>query len=579
MRAVIRNVLLAGVVLGGASSAQAAEIPVTTNLDTVANDGLCSLREAYSSARGLPSEGCPAGSVSGTDVIRLGAGTFRLSRTGNDDLNQTGDLDTGPTNAVRIVGAGPAATTIDANEIDRAFDVFATATLSLEDLAIIRGIAPTEAAGGAIKNLGTLNVTRVAFDSNVAGDADVEPGAPGGAIFSAGSASRVTVVDSTFHANRGGRGFSGGDYTGGSGGAIAMDDGVLSVSGSTFSENRAGFGPRGGDGGSGGAIAIAAGSATVVNSTFASNAAGDAGTSDITGLPGRGGSSGAIHVSGGSALVTFSTFLGNVRGNTSPFANGITGAFVGSSILADPLPACGQVTPSATNLVAPGEPSCGAGLAGAHALGLLQPNGGATPTLVPGAGSAALGAAAGCPATDQRGQPRPAVGCDLGAVEVPAPPPGAPGGAGAPSGAAAPVAAKRVLSPSTLASLRRITGVTLSRTAFRTYGRTKGTTLGVRLNAASSVILTVTKPATGRRSKGRCVAPTRALLGKPRCTRQVPLAGRITKVGRAGLNPIAFSGKLRGRALAPGAYTFVLTLPKLGAAKPVVATKAFRVLS
>ncbi|MGZ8619380.1 MAG: hypothetical protein ACXWYE_05715, partial [Actinomycetota bacterium] len=116
---VIRNLLLAGLVVGVASSAQAAEIPVTTNLDTVADDGLCSLREAYSSARGFPAAGCPAGSPLGVDVIRLGPGTFRLSIVGNDDLNQAGDLDTGPTNAVRVVGTGAAATIIDANEVDR----------------------------------------------------------------------------------------------------------------------------------------------------------------------------------------------------------------------------------------------------------------------------------------------------------------------------------------------------------------------------------------------------------------------------------------------------------------------------
>ena len=129
-----------------------------------------------------------------------------------------------------------------------------------------------------------------------------------------------------------------------------------------------------------------------------------------------------------------------------------------------------------------------------------------------------------------------------------------------------------------LASLRRITGVALSRTAFRTYGRKKGTTLGVRLTVASRLTLTVTKPAQGRRSKGRCVKSTGKLAGKPRCTRQVPVKGSIAKTGAAGLNTIAFSGKIGGATLAPGPYTFVLTLPKLGSAKPVVATKGFRVL-
>ena len=58
----------------------------------------------------------------------------------------------------------------------------------------------------------------------------------------------------------------------------------------------------------------------------------------------------------------------------------------------------------------------------------------------------------------------------------------------------------------------------------------------------------------------------------------MPLKGSLAKAGTAGLNTIAFSGKLRGKALVPGPYTFVLTLPELGAAKPVVATKGFRVI-
>jgi hypothetical protein len=76
-----------------------------------------------------------------------------------------------------------------------------------------------------------------------------------------------------------------------------------------------------------------------------------------------------------------------------------------------------------------GDPSCPAGFAGADPkLGALQDNGGATQTIALGTGSAALDAVpatgAGCPATDQRGVPRPAPAggaCDIGAYEL-APP-------------------------------------------------------------------------------------------------------------------------------------------------------------
>ncbi|MEZ4223197.1 MAG: MXAN_6577-like cysteine-rich protein [Polyangiaceae bacterium] len=50
-------------------------------------------------------------------------------------------------------------------------------------------------------------------------------------------------------------------------------------------------------------------------------------------------------------------------------------------------------------------------------LAALADNGGPTQTMLPGASSPVLGIGQSCPATDQRGQPRPANGCDTGAVE------------------------------------------------------------------------------------------------------------------------------------------------------------------
>ena len=53
------------------------------------------------------------------------------------------------------------------------------------------------------------------------------------------------------------------------------------------------------------------------------------------------------------------------------------------------------------------------------ALGALASNGGPTRTAMPAVGSPVLGAGKACPATDQRGNPRPANGCTAGAVEAP----------------------------------------------------------------------------------------------------------------------------------------------------------------
>jgi hypothetical protein len=50
-------------------------------------------------------------------------------------------------------------------------------------------------------------------------------------------------------------------------------------------------------------------------------------------------------------------------------------------------------------------------------LGALGDHGGPTPTMLPATGSPALGNGQSCPATDQRGQPRPSSNCTAGAVE------------------------------------------------------------------------------------------------------------------------------------------------------------------
>ena len=189
-----------------ASAAQAATIPVTTTADVTAEDGLCSLREAILAARvNLPVQGCPAGSVDGVDTVQLSAATYTLAQPGpGEDGNMTGDLDTGPGHAMRITGRGAGTTVIDANGLDRAFDVFATATLTLEDLAVRGGVAPggkvtdnPEAGGdgGAVHNLGSLSVARVAFEDNVAGAGDGGSfgedggtGGGGGAIWSGSGA-------------------------------------------------------------------------------------------------------------------------------------------------------------------------------------------------------------------------------------------------------------------------------------------------------------------------------------------------------------------------------------------------------
>jgi hypothetical protein len=53
--------------------------------------------------------------------------------------------------------------------------------------------------------------------------------------------------------------------------------------------------------------------------------------------------------------------------------------------------------------------------------------------------------------------------------------------------------------------------------------------------------------------------------------------GSFTRAGRAGLNSFHFSGRVRGRKLAPGRYTLVATPSANGAAGPAIRTP-FRIV-
>src|SRR4051794_11769372 len=94
------------------AGAHAAAINVTTTDDAVANDSLCSLREAIDAANSnTAANGCP-GDSAGADTINLGPGTYKIEIAGAaEQANATGDFDI--TSAITIHGAGAASTTVD----------------------------------------------------------------------------------------------------------------------------------------------------------------------------------------------------------------------------------------------------------------------------------------------------------------------------------------------------------------------------------------------------------------------------------------------------------------------------------
>ena len=224
-------------------------------------DGKISLREAVIATN----------NTGGPDTIYLPAGHYDLAISGDDDLAEQGDLDI--LDEVTIYGAGGGATIIDANSLDRHFDVSndnGPARLNLNSLVLINGEQNT--AGAILIQAGTsASLTDVMLaDNTTSGSGN------GGAINSAGT---LVVDGGTFERNA---------ADGKEGGAIYAD-GALTISNSRFSENTADHG---------GAIHYAGSSSfTVANSDFYTNTSTNHG--------------GAIDANSGAITITRSSFHGN----------------------------------------------------------------------------------------------------------------------------------------------------------------------------------------------------------------------------------------------------------------------------
>jgi predicted outer membrane repeat protein len=272
--------------------------------------------------------------------------------------------------------------------------------------------------GGQIGNGG--NAGAVAIDGGSDGTATVcgclfssnSAGALGGALFRTadGAMQSVNIDQTTFDSNTAVQG----------GGAMYIHNCNLNVTASTVSNNSApGAGGIQADGtkidfvndtfsgnsattGLGGALSLFSNGGTIQNSTFADNHA-DHG-------PGAFGAA----IAGGATMTINDTIFWD---NTSQDCNSPMACQDGSS--------SGQADLQWPNhhiaCTMTADPPCASGgttFADA-ALSPLMQNGGPTQTMLPQAGSPAIGAGTGCPMTDQRGVMRKPDGCTAGAVEVP----------------------------------------------------------------------------------------------------------------------------------------------------------------
>ena len=81
----------------------------------------------------------------------------------------------------------------------------------------------------------------------------------------------------------------------------------------------------------------------------------------------------------------------------------------------------------------------------------------------------------------------------------------------------------------------------------------RGTVFSFRLDQPAAVKIAIQTRARVRRVGHRCLAPTRNRSRDPRCIRPATLA-MLTRGARHGSNRVSFTGRIAGRALAPGGY-------------------------
>lgn len=261
---------------------------VNTLLDTVdANpgDGLALDADGNTSLRAAIIE---ANALAGADTIALSAGLYQFTRPGDEggeNFSVAGDLDI--TSQITITGAGTGQTTIDANQLERIFEVYGGASLSLSGLTLTGGRADH---GGAILNGGALTLTNVKLTGN---QATVNGGAISNRAL-AGTNFVATVIGT--NAEFIGNSAPSVSVTTGSvglGGALHATSGRVTLNNSLFHQNTAGT--------EGGAINSSVATVTLNNNTFTENSSGQGG---------------AIRFLSGTATINDTTFIGNRAANS-----------------------------------------------------------------------------------------------------------------------------------------------------------------------------------------------------------------------------------------------------------------------
>ncbi|MBK8021939.1 MAG: CSLREA domain-containing protein [Chloroflexi bacterium] len=388
-----------------------AVIVVNSLADALANDGLCTLREAITAANSnTATGGCAAGT---TDVDTIDLTTL------NGTIVLGSPLPT-ITGAVTLDGPGAALLTVQ-RSTSASFSVLQVASgavVTLDGMTLSGGMA---ASGGGVFNLGTLTLSAVKVMNNAATSS-------GGGIFNDGTltlASGSVVSNNTAGSSGGGLFNDGGivsltnatvemNEAGSSGGGIFSLNGALTLDRATVFANSAAS--------AGGGLFNQSGAVTAYNTTVSTNEAGtsggglynDDGTVDLRNATVADNRNDAV-VNGSGTVTIANTLLGGngpANGGTGVDCAGTleSGGYnlienLSCTLTGDTTGSISGIDPQILTLALNG------GSTQTHALAETSPARNA-------ANPAAPGTTVGCEVTDQRGVERPqGERCDIGAYE------------------------------------------------------------------------------------------------------------------------------------------------------------------
>jgi hypothetical protein len=300
------------VILGGAASAQAATITVTTNADV--SPSQCTLRDALVAASSDSVKGaCPAGEPFPThDAI-----DFALPAGSTITVGSTLP---GVSSGVDVVGPGASQLTISGGESSSIFQVGPVASASISGLTIANSLCTL---GCGINNVGTLNLDHVVLENNVASVQEGSDAFPeAGAIYNSGT---LTLTESELLGNRA-VARKANNQNAPEGGAIVNGLGSFTIDRSTLRDNAALAFAEGGNStnAAGGAIANFA-SLTIRRSSLIENSASASGGTAANSAQG-----GAISNANSPAIklvIERSTFFEDAAVATGTGAGSQAGAF------------------------------------------------------------------------------------------------------------------------------------------------------------------------------------------------------------------------------------------------------------